>query len=240
MRCPRARSRQTGSRYTVNDGFGNVSTTTLTITVVGRRFPASTRCVANADVRTVLSSTPATAAGNVVFGGAVGELADTDSQFHTITVQGATQGATSVAQSGRLNVPIAGSYGDLVIQANGSYVYTLNAAGQALPLAPVQLDRFTYTVNDNSGNVATTTLTITRRRPEGQFDRFASGQCRRADGAVDHAHDAGQRGLRRVRSVRWRTPTRQLHPIQVQGVSAGVFAIAAVWRLEPAGRGHLR
>jgi hypothetical protein len=32
--------------------------------------------------------------GNVVFGGAAGEVADTDSQFHTITVQGVTDGVT--------------------------------------------------------------------------------------------------------------------------------------------------
>jgi hypothetical protein len=49
------------------------------------------RCVANADTRTVLSSTTATT-GNVVFGGALGEVADTDSQFHAITVQGVTAG----------------------------------------------------------------------------------------------------------------------------------------------------
>jgi hypothetical protein len=97
-------SRSIGFTYTVNDGFGNVSTTTLTITVVGQKVSTLDSLVANADIRTVLSST-VTTAGNVVFGGAVGEAADTDSQFHTITVQGVTGGVTGHGTEHRREPP---------------------------------------------------------------------------------------------------------------------------------------
>jgi large repetitive protein len=58
-----------------------------------------------------------------------------------------------------------GSYGTLVLNADGSYAYTVdnsNAAVQALRLTTDTLaDTFTYTVRDTAGATATTTLIVT-------------------------------------------------------------------------------
>jgi hypothetical protein len=69
-------------------------------------------------------------AGNVVFGGAVGEVADTRQPVpHDHSAGSHRGGDESRRRSTGLNLPITGAYGDLVLQANGSYTYTLNAIG---------------------------------------------------------------------------------------------------------------
>ncbi|MGY4493008.1 retention module-containing protein [Pseudomonas sp. TE3610] len=56
-----------------------------------------------------------------------------------------------------------GTYGTLVLAADGSYTYTLDAAGQAfydLHGGGKGLDTFTYTLNDADGDTSTATLTL--------------------------------------------------------------------------------
>ena len=64
-----------------------------------------------------------------------------------------------------MGVAKAGSYGSLVLNANGSYTYTVdnsNAAVEALRSAASELyDTFTYTMRDTAGATSTATLTIT-------------------------------------------------------------------------------
>ncbi len=71
----------------------------------------------------------------------------------------------SAITGGTVGVAKAGAYGSIVLNANGSYTYTVdnsNAAVEALRSAANELyDTFTYTVRDTAGLTSTATLTIT-------------------------------------------------------------------------------
>ncbi|MBB3329215.1 VCBS repeat-containing protein [Halomonas campaniensis] len=58
--------------------------------------------------------------------------------------------------SGDVGVAIEGTYGTLVLNADGSYLYTAKAGLEA-----GGVDAFTYTITDADGDTATTTLSIT-------------------------------------------------------------------------------
>ena len=58
----------------------------------------------------------------------------------------------------------ASTYGNLILNADGNYTYTLNnsnAAVSALPFGQTLTETFTYTITDSDGNHSTTVLTIT-------------------------------------------------------------------------------
>jgi VCBS repeat-containing protein len=58
---------------------------------------------------------------------------------------------------------VAGTYGSVVINANGSYVYTADKGG--LPAKIVAQDTFTYTVADGHGGTDTSTLSVIVTNP---------------------------------------------------------------------------
>ena len=63
-----------------------------------------------------------------------------------------------------VGVSILGAYGNVVINADGSYVYTLDntlTSVQALDEGDTVTDTFTYTASDGQGGTSQTTLTIT-------------------------------------------------------------------------------
>jgi VCBS repeat-containing protein len=68
---------------------------------------------------------------------------------------------------GSVSSVVNGTYGSITIDANGSYIYTIddtNAAVQALRINGQTLDDvFTYTVTDAGGLTSTTQLTVTIR-----------------------------------------------------------------------------
>ena len=70
----------------------------------------------------------------------------------------AAGGDTTTAVTTGVNTTIAGVDGDLVLQADGSYVY--EADTNAVPPAGAD-DVFVYTIEDGDGDRSTTTLTIT-------------------------------------------------------------------------------
>ena len=77
-------------------------------------------------------------------------------------VTGVAVGAASSA-GGNVGATLTGSYGTLVLGADGTYTYTLdpaNAAGIALAQGQQAFDVFTYTMNDSLGHFSTATLTI--------------------------------------------------------------------------------
>ena len=79
-------------------------------------------------------------------------------------VTGVVAGQSSNAVQGQVNTRVTGSYGEVVVQANGSYTYLLNSDSLAvLDLTDGEslTDIFTYTITDSDGDSATTTLTIT-------------------------------------------------------------------------------
>ncbi|MGZ8351974.1 MAG: beta strand repeat-containing protein [Allosphingosinicella sp.] len=82
---------------------------------------------------------------------------------------------TLTAVAGTFN----GVYGTLVLNANGTYTYTPNAAAQALALAQTVQDVFTYTVSDGSlSDTGTLTITIAGRNdaPVANPDVAATGE----------------------------------------------------------------
>ncbi|WP_280155226.1 VCBS domain-containing protein [Piscinibacter sp. XHJ-5] len=80
---------------------------------------------------------------------------DTDPENGTLFVSGVNGSAANVGTT------ISGSNGTIQIEADGSYVYTPNAATQTLRVGQTLTDTFTYTMKDSGGLVSTATLTIT-------------------------------------------------------------------------------
>ena len=101
--------------------------------------------------------------GNTVFAGdasASGNVLANDTDVDT----GDTKEVSEVnGVAGNVGTAVAGTYGSITINADGSYTYTLdngdtdtNALAQDAPVT----DEFTYTVEDANGATSTTTLTI--------------------------------------------------------------------------------
>ncbi|MDB5469048.1 MAG: hypothetical protein JWR84_608 [Caulobacter sp.] len=136
--------------YTVRDTAGATSTATVTITVQG----ANDAPVAVADTGTAVEA--GTAAGSNASGNVLTNDTDVDAG-DTKTVSALSGGAVGTA--------LAGAYGSLTLNANGTYSYAVdnaNATVQALRTASDTLtDSFTYTVRDTAGATSTATLTIT-------------------------------------------------------------------------------
>ena len=63
-------------------------------------------------------------------------------------------------QSTNVGHALAGAYGTLTLNADGSYNYAAAHNEHKLPESGVGLDTFTYTAKDGAGVTATTTLTI--------------------------------------------------------------------------------
>ncbi|GLS20283.1 hypothetical protein GCM10007874_33000 [Labrys miyagiensis] len=133
--------------YTVSDGHGGTSSSSLTITV--DRTPSTTD-----DTDTALNGGIA-ATGNVLTN-------DTDKDGDTLTVTGFTDGT-----AGTVGTVFHGTYGDITLNANGTYTYTAGAtAGQqtALDNAPAgshPTEVVTYTASDGNGGTSTSALTVT-------------------------------------------------------------------------------
>lgn len=69
---------------------------------------------------------------------------------------------TVTAVNGRpLGAPVVGAWGVLVVQADGSYIFTPSPLALTLVQGQTATDSFTYTVTDSDGASLTTTLTIT-------------------------------------------------------------------------------
>src|SRR5262249_51399604 len=68
----------------------------------------------------------------------------------------AAGGDTTTAVTTGVNTQIAGLYGTLDLQADGSYTYTTKAN----TITADQQDVFVYTIKDADGDLSTTTLTI--------------------------------------------------------------------------------
>ena len=66
---------------------------------------------------------------------------------------------------GTLGQPVSGKYGELTLNADGSYSYKLNA-GVDVPKGESVTEEFTYTITDADGDTSEATLTITIRGDE--------------------------------------------------------------------------
>jgi len=140
---------------TVTDGAGISHSDALIIHVL------DTAPTALPDTASVTEDTVLSASGNVMSGGANGGA---DTLGADVTVVRGVAAGTQASATGNVGVAVAGSYGSLVINADGSYTYTLDnasAAVQSLGEGVQVEDVYTYTIRDADGDESTTTLTIT-------------------------------------------------------------------------------
>ncbi|MBC2666304.1 hypothetical protein H7F51_12315, partial [Novosphingobium flavum] len=138
--------------YTVTDSNGNTTTGTILVDIIDD--------VPTAYPNTNAVSEGATVAGNVLTNGTPDVFgADGPTVAGAGVVGVATGSVTTTPVSGGLGgTGIAGQYGTLILNANGTYSYKANAnvtSGAAL------VDHFVYTIKDGDGDTSTTTLDIT-------------------------------------------------------------------------------
>jgi len=137
--------------FTVTDNLGAVSSpASAPISVT----PVNDPPVARPDAQSI--SEDVAASGNVI-GGLGGVGIDTDADGDALVVSAVAFGGVP----GAVGSAVAGTYGSLVLNADGSYVYTPGPAAQALAAGATASESFSYTVSDGRGGSSTTTLTIT-------------------------------------------------------------------------------
>ncbi|MFO1341294.1 MAG: Ig-like domain-containing protein, partial [Burkholderiaceae bacterium] len=140
-----------GFTYTVSDGHGGSDTATVGIDVGG----VNDAPVAAPD--TGSTSEDATLVVDAAHGVIQGAGTDTDPDGDSLAVSDVAFGGTHAS----VGSPIAGAWGTLTLNADGSYSYVPNAAAQALHDGDSRSDVFSYTVTDPTGATSTTTLTLT-------------------------------------------------------------------------------
>ena len=137
--------------WTVNDG---TNTFTATSQIAIDRVPVATNDVATDVVGSTLTVTSAS--------GVLSNDSDLDGDQLTVAgVSDAAHGAGSVGSS------LAGVYGHLTLNADGSYSYVADdtSAITNAPTGSHLQDAFTDTISDGNGGTASATLTITLDRP---------------------------------------------------------------------------
>ncbi len=143
--------------YRMRDTAGATSEARLSVTIQG----ANDNPVARDDSNTASDQVPAPhTRGNVL-----PNDSDVDGGDNlTVTgIRSGQEGASGTA--GVIGQPIAGRYGTLVLNADGSYTYTIDLSNRevlaAAGLGQVLQDYFTYTVSDLAGATDQAQLTIT-------------------------------------------------------------------------------
>ncbi|RQP24754.1 tandem-95 repeat protein [Albitalea terrae] len=146
--------------YTMRDAAGSTSSSTITFTITGTNDAP----VANNDTGSVLAqgTLTVTAANGVIQSGSVPAGKDTDVDTGDVLVvskaiAGSGSPSTSVSAGGTTFI---GTYGDLTLKSDGSYVYTATRA-DAIATGSNVNDVFTYQLSDGNGGTANATLTIT-------------------------------------------------------------------------------
>src|SRR5262245_31576163 len=160
--------------YTESDGRGGVTSANLDITL--NRGPVATNDIAGVSIG-------ATSTGNVL-----GNDADPDGD--SVVVTGVSGG--SIGQA------VAGSFGTLLLNADGSYSYVSNKGANLPDLAQ---DIFTYTTSDGHGGTAQAVLTVSIIPKGESYIAGAPGQTLAAgngkailDGALGDQHLGGGNG----------------------------------------------
>ncbi|MBR0791481.1 VCBS domain-containing protein [Bradyrhizobium manausense] len=133
---------------TVADG-STTSTQTVTVMIDGASDPLLVTPVAVG-----ISDTAVTDTGAVL---ASGGIADVSHPIDLSTPRSISEVNGSAANVGTL---VAGTYGSLQLNADGSYAYYANASVDPLQAGDNVSDQFNFTVDDGQGHQATTTLTF--------------------------------------------------------------------------------
>ncbi|WP_447748815.1 VCBS domain-containing protein [Pseudomonas nicosulfuronedens] len=164
--------------YRLRDTAGATSDARLTVIVQG----ANDNPVARDDSNSATDQTPAPqATGNVLPNDGDVDGGDALTVTGIRTGQETTSGTTG-STAGIVGQPIAGRYGTLILNADGSYTYSIDLSNRevlaAAGLGQVLKDYFTYTISDLAGATDDAVLTITLDiatpyiPPGPHFDRF--------------------------------------------------------------------
>ncbi|MBT2323454.1 DUF4347 domain-containing protein [Variovorax paradoxus] len=174
----------------------NVLTGTLTIAATN---DAPT---ANDDTHSISEDT-ASVGSNVVTG-RLGGQGDTDPDNTVLTVTGVRTGTEAGSgTAGAVGTALTGTYGSVVLNADGSYTYTLNNADprvQALTAGETLTEVYTYTISDGAGgtDVAQLTITITGAANGGPADDLPAIVVNDANGAATGELSVDEAGLTSV------------------------------------------
>jgi VCBS repeat-containing protein len=137
--------------YTISDAAGLTGTTQVTITIQGSNDTPI--AIVDTAIAAEAGGTLNGTAGTNPTGNVVTNDTDVDSG-DTKTVVGVVAGVAASAATGA-GVSVAGTYGSVVISANGAYTYTVdnsNVTVQALRNSSQTLSEiFTYTMRDTAG-----------------------------------------------------------------------------------------
>ena len=136
--------------YQVTDAAGNTATSTITIDVTD-------------DIPTAQANTNSVVEGAIVTGNVLtdgtADVFGADGAAPAGGVTGVAAGSnTSLPVSGGVGTGIAGTFGTLTLNADGSYSY--DGTPNVVPPAGAT-DTFVYTITDGDGDTSTVTLTIT-------------------------------------------------------------------------------
>ncbi len=135
---------------------------TLTITIAGTNDEPQAIADSSSVTETggfTLGET-ATTGGNVLVNDVEIDI-DANTPNDSITVIGVAAGTGSTPATGA-GSSIVGTYGDLVINADGSYTYSLvDSRVDPLDTGDVVSEVFTYTIEDEQGATSTSTVTLT-------------------------------------------------------------------------------
>jgi VCBS repeat-containing protein len=143
----------------VSDGTVTVPTT-LTVTIED-----DSPLAAN-DSDSVTEDGALTADGNVLtgIGGSDANITDGVADGTGADTPASVTAVAFGATAGTLGAGLAGAYGTLTLNANGSYSYALNnalASVQGLDSGEILTETFTYTIRDSDGDTSVATLVIT-------------------------------------------------------------------------------
>ena len=183
--------------YTIKDGDGDLSTTTLTVNL------ANVTLVADNQTKTVNEAALDTVTDPGDLGHGTVSGSNPTSPAETVTGALAVAGATGyVAQS------VTGTHGLFQLNADGSYIYTLTSPVTESPASNNGTDTvngvesFSYTAHDASNNTVTGTITInvTDDVPTARVDVNAAQSGQTVTGNVEANDTAGADG---IASIAW-------------------------------------
>jgi VCBS repeat-containing protein len=135
---------------TVSDAAGSSSTQNVVITMTGAEDPL----VVN-PVTTPVFDTAAVDTNSVLaVGDVLTDSGDTDDLSTVMSITAVNGSAANVDSF------VAGTYGDLFVDAGGFYFYVANSSIDPLQIGDTATDQFNFTVTDSLGRTETTTLTF--------------------------------------------------------------------------------
>ncbi|AMT87899.1 MULTISPECIES: retention module-containing protein [Pseudomonas] len=146
--------------YTVRDSDGDESTTTITIDV----YNSCLKAVSDTDVTVYEKALDLNKDGqDLAAGSVVGSDPNSTGETASGTLVGSVTGAVG-AISYALVGSATGNYGQIVLNANGTYTYTLTSPATTTPHADDGAnslsETFTYQATDSLGNVVTSTIVV--------------------------------------------------------------------------------